>query len=478
MADELTDQQDAGQVPLPAAGESAPGFFDNESEPSGEGSEEAVDALDLPPAPPMPLDVRNIPLDQIGERENIRPEYYGIEDLAKTMHLEGQLQPCCVREVPEGEETSHGKPFELIYGHRRKRAAEFLGWETLRCEVRPVESRQIITQMMIENFQREDMSPVAEANVMRALMRENGWSQADVARHLGCDPSHVSHRLSLLKLARPEPPAPPPPPPPPQPTVDPETGETVEPTEEQVREYERAVEEHRQQLAAAGVDPDQDPQEAQEEAGGGVDILGMVDQGKLSASAAEVIAGLDDRAEQEKVAVLAAKYQWPVKQVEKYVRKLKQHELDMGPEEMGPVEMVQPEDAVDLQRIRVRPDITDAEYARINLLALLRNGMDQEVLEYLAEQMGYSYEYLWSYIQTLTEEQVEELTRLLLRRYLGAAHRFFDWEPSLIDQFNLPEHASDEEQQASLEAAKLALPGATGSALPPVDGADDPDMEE
>ena len=178
-----------------------------------EQAEELVGALELPGAAAVPLDVRDIDLEEIAELDNIRPGHHDIPHLAETMHLEGQLQPCRVRPAPAG--ATHGKPYELIFGFRRKRAAEYLasqgieGWETLRCEVVEVPDDEKIAQMVVENFQREDMSPIAEARAMYALKHSTDpeLANGEIARQLGCDPSHVSHRLTLLKLGLPPAPA-------------------------------------------------------------------------------------------------------------------------------------------------------------------------------------------------------------------------------------------------------------------------------
>lgn len=406
---------------------------------AGDGEDE-VDPLTLPGAQPAPIDTRNVRLDDIAERGNIR-KTHGVRPLAVTMHLEGQLMPVLVRPAPA--DADHGRPFELIFGHRRKMAAELLGWEEIRAEVRDVPDVERLVQMFVENYQREDLSPVEQAYTMLALKEEMGWSQARIARELGCDPSHVSHRLSLLKLAMPEPVAP-------VKELPPATDDPEAAADRGDDQPDSADEDDAAASALPAVVTDDRKR---------VDILGLVDQGRLSASAAEVIAGLEDRDVQEKVAGLATRYDWSVKQVEKYTRKMKEQEIVEGPEEMGPVEMVTMDDVVELQQLKLR-ELTRDEYDKINLFALLRNAMDQEMLEYLQEAMGYSYDYLWSYVDQLDSGQVRELVDLMLRRYMMAAHRFHDLPPELVDALSLPAGATDDEQAHALAAAKLTLPGA------------------
>lgn len=437
--------------------------------------EEEVSIFDLPGAERPPLDVREIPLDDIAERSNIRPAYHGIESLAETMHARGQLQPCVVRPAPADAE--HGKPFELIFGYRRKRAAELLrerdieGWETLRCEVREASSDEQISDMIVENFQREQLSPVAEARAMFELKHTSDppMSNAEVARRLGCDPSHVSHRLSMYeKLA------------PPklqrqlqaQKALGPaakvagaielttgagDDGETAE--DEQV-EVVANPEADAAEAAGVAESLDSGADSPEEEDGVKVDILEMVDKGEISASTAEVIASLDKREDQEKLAQLVKRHDWGVKKAAKWAREVQEHKLDEGSEAMGPIEMLEMEDVTELPKLRLRDDITDAEVARIALYALLRNGMDQEMLDYLDEKMGYPYESLWSYVRELTDEQVAELTKRLALRYVTAAHRWFDLDPELKDDLSAPEDADAELAEALTDLA-LALPGAS-----------------
>lgn len=403
---------------------------------SGEEADEKApleSALDLPGAGPVPLDVRDIPLDEIAELENIRPTYHGIEGLAETMHLEGQLQPCLVRPAPE--DATHGKPYELIFGYRRKRAAEYLrergieGWETLRCEVREVEGQGQLAKTIVENFQREELSPVAEARAMLALKHSQDppLSNAEVARQLGCDPSHVSHRISMLiGLALPE--------------------QRAKALPEAMLEHERkerkaesgSVEERAEEAKVSHeLDLDAEPQpsgelEKAEEQKPRVDILEMVDRGEISASAAEVIASLDDREQQEKLAVLTKRHGWSVKKVASWAADVKEHKLDEGLDaDLGPVEMVQIEDAVEMPRLVPRSNLSEGELERLNVYILLRNGMDREVLDYLEEEKGYPYERLWDYVRALDPDEVAELKRRLIYRYIGAAHRFHSWEASL-----------------------------------------------
>ena len=375
------------------------------------------EALGEPGADKVPLDVRDIDLKEIGEGANVRPTYHGIENLAETMHLQGQLQPCVVRPSPENND--HGKPYELVCGFRRYRAALFLqdqeidGWDTLRCEVRDIPDANRIRQTIVENFQREDLSPVAEARAMQQLKQsaEPELSNVEVARELGCDPSHVSHRLKLLHLALPK--------------------EEVVPVDS---DKEGAAEKENPKKGKKEKKP--------------LDILEMVDRGDIQASTAEVIASLPDRKQQEKLATLAKRGNWSTKKASKWARDVKENVVKDGEdEELGPVEMIQVEDVVDLPFLRPRSDLSDEEIERISLYIILRNGMDREMLEYLQDKLDTPYESLWSYVADLSLDDLRKLTRRMCIRYISAAHRWFSLEPRLKSDLGLPEEASEEERQ-------------------------------
>lgn len=393
------------------------------------------EALAEPGAEPVPLDVRDIPLEEIGEGANVRPTYHGIENLAETMHLQGQLQPCVVRPSPEN--NGHGKPYELVCGYRRFRAALFLqeqeleGWQTLRCEVREIPDSRRIRQTIVENFQREELSPVAEARAMQQLKQsaEPELSNVEVARELGCDPSHVSHRLKLLQLALPE--------------------------EESLPKAEEAGSGDAKSNDAKSEDGDK-ASEKKEKKRKPVDILEMVDRGEIQASTAEVITSLEDRHQQEKLATLAKRGNWSTKKAAKWARDAKENVLKDGDEaELGPVSMIEISDVVDLPFLRPRSDLSDEEIERVALYITLRNGMDREMLEYLAEKHGVPYEGLWGYVAALDIEDVRSLQRRLALRYIAAAHRWFSLEPQLKDDLGLPEEAPEEDRQAAEELLGL-----------------------
>jgi ParB family chromosome partitioning protein len=90
--------------------------------------------------------------------------------------------------------------FELIAGERRWRAAERLGWAKIPAVVKEVDDRTLLTLALIENLQRDDLSPLDAAVGYQRLMEEFSLPQQEVARLVGKDRSTVSNTLRLLRL--------------------------------------------------------------------------------------------------------------------------------------------------------------------------------------------------------------------------------------------------------------------------------------
>jgi ParB family chromosome partitioning protein len=90
--------------------------------------------------------------------------------------------------------------FELIAGERRLRACQALGWEKIPAVRRDVDDRTVLTLALIENLQRDDLSPVDEARGYERLIAEFELTQQDVADAVGRDRSTVANALRLLKL--------------------------------------------------------------------------------------------------------------------------------------------------------------------------------------------------------------------------------------------------------------------------------------
>ena len=124
-------------------------------------------------------------------RQDVDPA--ALDELKASIRQAGLLQPVVVRPVPGGG-------FELIAGERRLRACQALGWERIPAVRREVDDRTVLTLALIENLQRDDLSPVDEARGYARLIAEFSLAQQDVADAVGRDRSTVANALRLLKL--------------------------------------------------------------------------------------------------------------------------------------------------------------------------------------------------------------------------------------------------------------------------------------
>jgi ParB family chromosome partitioning protein len=115
-----------------------------------------------------------------------------LAELAESMEASGLLQPVVVR--------AHGGAYELIAGERRWRAAQRLGWSKIPAVVKDVDDRTLLTLALIENLQRNDLSPIDEAAGYRRLGDEFQLGQAEIARVVGRNRSTVANLLRLLQL--------------------------------------------------------------------------------------------------------------------------------------------------------------------------------------------------------------------------------------------------------------------------------------
>jgi ParB/RepB/Spo0J family partition protein len=114
----------------------------------------------------------------------------GGRELARSLREHGQLTPLLCCRVCAA--------IEVVDGFKRLRAARDLGWTELRVEIRDAD-RAEAKLLVFQSHRAEGLSDLEEAWVVRSLYREEGLSQAEVARRLGRDKSWVCRRLQLAE---------------------------------------------------------------------------------------------------------------------------------------------------------------------------------------------------------------------------------------------------------------------------------------
>lgn len=116
-----------------------------------------------------------------------------IEELARTIHTHGIIQPIVVRETGAGH-------FEIIAGERRFRAVQMLGWVEVPAIIKNLNDTETASVALIENLQREELTPIEEAMAYGKLLEIHNLTQEALAQRLGKGQSTVANKLRLLKL--------------------------------------------------------------------------------------------------------------------------------------------------------------------------------------------------------------------------------------------------------------------------------------
>jgi len=139
-----------------------------------------------------PTAVRDIPLEKVIPNPG-QPRMTWHEDtlaeLAASIREHGVLQPILVR--PAGNE------YEIIAGERRWRASKLAGKETIPAIVERFDDSTALEIALIENLQREDLSPLDEAVIYKKMTDELGYSIRNLATKLSKDKGYVENRLRL-----------------------------------------------------------------------------------------------------------------------------------------------------------------------------------------------------------------------------------------------------------------------------------------
>ncbi len=115
-----------------------------------------------------------------------------LQELADSIRAQGVVQPVVVRSLPDGD------GFELIAGERRWRAAQLAGLQEIPAVLREVPDQAALAIGLIENIQREDLSPLEEANALQRLAEEFGLTHQEVAEAVGRSRAAVTNLLRLL----------------------------------------------------------------------------------------------------------------------------------------------------------------------------------------------------------------------------------------------------------------------------------------
>jgi ParB family chromosome partitioning protein len=158
----------------------------------GKGIDALLGGDRLPPAGAL----QEVPIEELRPNpEQPRQDFSesSLRELADSIGQQGVLQPVLVEEGDDGS-------YLIVAGERRVRAARLAGLERVPVVVRRFTASEKLQIALIENVQREDLSPLEEARAYKRLMELGNFSQEQVAQKVGKDRSTVANTLRLLKL--------------------------------------------------------------------------------------------------------------------------------------------------------------------------------------------------------------------------------------------------------------------------------------
>jgi ParB family transcriptional regulator, chromosome partitioning protein len=147
-------------------------------------------SADLKEIVELPLNI--IQLDPNQPRQAVDEKK--LEELATSIREHGLLQPITVRRHP------HGEGYIVVAGERRFRAHQLLGRERVEAIITKVDEKRAYEVALIENLQREDLTPFEEAAGYARLMEEYGYTQEEVAEKVGKARTTVTSTLALNRL--------------------------------------------------------------------------------------------------------------------------------------------------------------------------------------------------------------------------------------------------------------------------------------
>ena len=153
----------------------------------------AIVSLLTPDSPTRSVGVRIVQIDHIEpnpEQPRLVFEPEALNELASSIREHGVLQPILVR--PLGPNT-----YQIVAGERRWRASRQAGLETIPALIEDIDDDTALEIAIIENLQREDLSPLEEATMYDRMIRDHGYSIRKLADKLGKDKGYLENRLRL-----------------------------------------------------------------------------------------------------------------------------------------------------------------------------------------------------------------------------------------------------------------------------------------
>ena len=314
---------------------------------------------ELPERPLEAPEAKLIPIKEIEPLQNVRSVLGDVGGLAESIRVRGLLHPVVVRPA---KDSSHGKKYELIVGYRRLAAFQELERTEVPAVIHEANEEEVLAEVISENLQRENPSPMDEARTMQRMIDTFDWSHAQVAQQLGVDRSQVTKRLGLLRL----------------------------PDKVQQMVAEEKISASHAEVVARLDTPEQQEELAE------LAVRTEYSVNKLNKYASDIKA---KQQTEEMAEVKAPDQDTPMDTPEK---------VDLVPAEIPHLQL---------------GEMTPAKIRRAELFILLRSANDLELLQWLEEHCSASWDELWEWTGLLDKAEIEHMIQVVVSRWLVAAHR-------------------------------------------------------
>ena len=142
-------------------------------------------------------DILEIPVNEIRSNPHQPREYFdeeSLRELSESIKEHGLIEPIIVKKSIKG--------YDLVAGERRTKAARLAGLTKIPAIIRDFTDQQMMEIALIENIQREDLSPIEEATAYKNYIDATGLTQEEVANKFGKSRSYITNLLGLLSLPK------------------------------------------------------------------------------------------------------------------------------------------------------------------------------------------------------------------------------------------------------------------------------------
>lgn len=140
-------------------------------------------------------DIKMIPISEIRSnpyQPRLHFDQEALQELADSIKEHGVFEPIIVKKSIKG--------YELVAGERRTKASKLAGLETIPAIVKDFNDQQMMEIAILENIQRENLSPIEEAQAYKNFMNKMDMTQEEIAKRFGKSRSHITNLLGLLSL--------------------------------------------------------------------------------------------------------------------------------------------------------------------------------------------------------------------------------------------------------------------------------------